>query len=184
MSDRDQMPFLLELLDDPSTKVQASVKEALRTYGEELWDALDAAEASDEQRVMIERLIDDSADAAGGDEQLFQVGQLVRHKRYGYRGVVVAVDAECQADEEWYKSNKTQPDRDQPWYHVLADGSDDVFYPAQTSLEADDSDDVVKNPNVKRFFSEFLNGVYVRNDRPFPSTPSAEQGSGGSTSDK
>jgi heat shock protein HspQ len=174
--DFDQMPHLLALLDDPSDRVQVSIKEALQSYGDALDEALTLAEATDEQRAMVERLIDESSDA----EQLFQVGQLVRHKRYGYRGVVVSVDAECQAADEWYESNKTQPDRDQPWYHVLADGSDQVFYPAQTSLEPDESEDAVKNPNVKRFFSEFLGGSYVRNDKPFPSSPpSTEQGSGG-----
>ena len=53
----------------------------------------------------------------------FQPGHLVRHRRYGYRGVVVALDLECGAGDDWYRSNRTQPDRDQPWYHVLVHGS-------------------------------------------------------------
>ena len=56
-------------------------------------------------------------------QPVFESGQLVRHRRYGYRGVVVDRDEFCQADDEWYSKNQTQPNRDQPWYHVLVDGS-------------------------------------------------------------
>lgn len=52
---------------------------------------------------------------------VFEPGQLVRHRRYGYRGVVVDRDEFCEADDEWYSKNQTQPDRDQPWYHVLVE---------------------------------------------------------------
>ena len=54
-----------------------------------------------------------------GSASHFDVGTLVRHRRYGYRGVIVAFDATCQASDQWYYSNQTQPSHDQPWYHVL-----------------------------------------------------------------
>ncbi len=54
-------------------------------------------------------------------DPLYHPGQIVRHRRYGYRGVVVDSDLTCKADEAWYQSNQTQPDRNQPWYHVLND---------------------------------------------------------------
>ncbi len=41
----------------------------------------------------------------------FPIGQIVKHVRYGYRGVVVAIDSSCKAPREWYESNQTQPDR-------------------------------------------------------------------------
>ena len=69
----------------------------------------------------------------------FAPGDLVRHRRYGYRGVVVDSDPECLADEAWYQSNKTQPKKDQPWYHVLVHGGGQLTYPAETSLEPDPS---------------------------------------------
>ena len=53
-------------------------------------------------------------------EPKFFPGQIVRHKRYGYRGVVVDFDTTCQADETWYQSDNTQPVRNQPWYHVAS----------------------------------------------------------------
>lgn len=95
-------------------------------------------------------------------------GQLVRHRRYGYRGVVVAVDASCRASEEWYQRNQTQPSRFQPWYHVLVDGSDVTTYAAQTSLKDDPSGQPVEHPLVDNFFSDFTGEGYVRNDLPWP----------------
>ena len=99
---------------------------------------------------------------------VFEPGQLVRHRRYGYRGVVVQRDESCQADDAWYSKNRTQPDRDQPWYHVLVDGSTTCTYAASESLVADLSGLPITHPFVLHFFSEFNSGVYIRNDEPWP----------------
>jgi len=101
----------------------------------------------------------------------FLAGQLVRHRRYGYRGVVVRMDRKCQADVDWYESNRTQPNRNQPWYHVLVDGSDSITYAAETSLAMDVSGQPVNHPLVDTFFSEFTGTAYVRNDQPWPGGP-------------
>ena len=100
--------------------------------------------------------------------QVFEPGQLVHHQRYGYRGVVVERDEYCQADDEWYYRNQTQPDRNQPWYHVLVDGSLTCTYAASENLAADTSGLPIKHPLLSHFFSEFKNGSYVRNERPWP----------------
>jgi heat shock protein HspQ len=95
---------------------------------------------------------------------VFEPGQLVRHRRYGYRGVVVDRDEFCQADDEWYSKNQTQPDRDQPWYHVLVDGSPTCTYAASESLIADPSGLPIEHPLLTHFFCEFKNGIYIRKD--------------------
>ncbi len=100
-------------------------------------------------------------------EPLYHPGQIVRHRRYGYRGVVVDFDLTCKADEAWYQSNQTRPDRNQPWYHVLVDGSDIATYAAQTSLEADERPAPITHPYLEHFFTDFIGGRYVRNDRPW-----------------
>lgn len=97
----------------------------------------------------------------------FTPGQLVRHRRYGYRGVIVDFDMTCQADEAWYLKNQTQPDRNQPWYHVLVHGSGAVTYAAQQNLVADLSAEPINHPLVEMFFTEFTAGRYTRNDKPF-----------------
>ena len=97
-------------------------------------------------------------------EPLFAPGQLVRHRRYDYRGVVADFDMTCQADEKWYYENQTQPPRNQPWYHVLVDASPATTYAAQTSLTADDSSEPVDHPHVSELFVSFENGRYERSD--------------------
>ena len=106
--------------------------------------------------------------APNAPEVRFQPGQLVRHVRYGYRGVVVARDPFCKASEAWYDANQTQPDRNQPWYHVLVHGNATVTYAAQSSLEEDDSAEPVDHPLVDQYFSRFTNGRYLRNERDWP----------------
>jgi len=91
----------------------------------------------------------------------FQVGDLVHHVRYDYRGVVVKVDCECRASEDWYQGNRTQPDRAQPWYHMLVDGGRET-YVAETSVEPDASGGTVDHPLVDDFFTMFLGGRYHR----------------------
>ena len=98
------------------------------------------------------------------DYPLFAPGQLVRHRRYGYRGVVADFDMTCMAEESWYYANRTQPPRNQPWYHVLVDGSAVVTYAAQTSLEADEIEDPVEHPLLDTLFSHFENGRYERTE--------------------
>lgn len=97
----------------------------------------------------------------------FAPGDLVRHRRYGYRGVVVDVDSECRAEENWYRSNKTQPRRDQAWYHVLVDGSMHATYAAEENLLPDPSGEPVTHPLLNRFFRAFRDGWYERNDEPW-----------------
>ena len=98
----------------------------------------------------------------------FAPGDLVSHKRYGYRGVVVAVDSACWASEDWYQSNQTQPDRNQPWYHVLVHDSSTATYPAESSLSRDSSGDPINHPWVGLFFLSFVDGRYLRNDNAWP----------------
>ena len=102
-------------------------------------------------------------------DPLYHPGQIVRHRRYGYRGVVVDFDLTCKADPTWYLSNQTQPYRNQPWYHVLVDGSSTTTYAAQTSLQADEQPDPITHPFLEHFFTDFIGGQYMRNDRPWPS---------------
>ncbi len=98
----------------------------------------------------------------------FHVGDLIRHRRYGYRGVIVAIDGHCKADPEWYMANKTQPDREQPWYHVLVHGTEQCTYVAECNLFADETGDPVKHPFLNYYFEGFADGKYKRNDHPWP----------------
>ena len=99
----------------------------------------------------------------------FSVGELIHHRLFAYRGVIVDVDINFQATEEWYQLvAKSRPPKNAPWYHVLVHGSHQVTYAAQTSLEEDDSGEQVFHPLVPHLFSSFDGGQYVRNDEPWP----------------
>lgn len=90
----------------------------------------------------------------------FQVGELVHHKRYDYRGVIVGGDLTCQADDAWYHKNRTQPDRNQPWYHVVVHGGAHMTYVAEENLEPDASAAPVQNPILAQFELHYFGGRY------------------------
>jgi len=98
----------------------------------------------------------------------FVVGQVVRHKRYGYRGVIVDFDVRCQADDKWYDTAHVQLSKEQPWYHVLVHGSSGNTYAAEESLEPIDMDDPIVHPLLSVFFETVDTGSYTRNDEHWP----------------
>ena len=53
----------------------------------------------------------------------FQIGQIVRHRIHPFRGVIFDVDPVFANTEDWYASipEDARPDRDQPFYHLLAE---------------------------------------------------------------
>ncbi|MFQ5328825.1 MAG: heat shock protein HspQ [Thermodesulfobacteriota bacterium] len=95
----------------------------------------------------------------------FAIGELVHHRLFDYRGVIVDVDQSCQATPEWYDLvAKSRPPKDRPWYHVLVHGSEHSTYVAERNLEHDDSVEPINHPMLEQFFSKFVNGKYVRNE--------------------
>ena len=99
----------------------------------------------------------------------FEIGQLVQHRRYGYRGVIARRDERCLASEAWYLGNMTQPRREQPWYHVLVHGGEHTTYVAQENLEEDTGGEQVIHPLAKELFEYFHGGRYeLRKGVEFP----------------
>ncbi len=170
--DRDQIPHLLNLLADESPEIQQNVLARLEEFGESLPAALEELDEPIEEiaRERLQPLLARLGAAAVniGRDRRFVPGQLVKHCRYGYRGVIVGFDLSCQADEKWYRSNRTQPARNQPWYHVLVDGSTQVTYAAESSLQPDTSLEPIRHPMLNMFFHDFEGGRYRRNDHPWP----------------
>ncbi|KAF2278336.1 YccV-like-domain-containing protein [Westerdykella ornata] len=71
------------------------------------------------------------------DKVLFKVGQLFRHKRYDYEGVVTGWDPACNAGEDWIQHmgvDRLQGGRNQSFYHVLVDDKT-VRYVAEENIE-------------------------------------------------
>lgn len=94
----------------------------------------------------------------------FQSGQVIHHKRFGYRGVIVSVDETFQGSDDWYRDvARSRPPKDRPWYHVLVDGSNHETYVAERHLELDRTREPIEHPLVEVFFDELRDGRYVRN---------------------
>ena len=96
----------------------------------------------------------------------FSIGDLVHHRLFNYRGVIVDVDYKFQSSDEWYEAMaKSRPPKHKPWYHVLVDTAEHSTYVAEQNLEHDKSGELVSHPLIDRFFSKFDNGHYIPTDR-------------------
>jgi heat shock protein HspQ len=92
----------------------------------------------------------------------FFVGQLIQHKLFDYRGVIVDVDATFQGSDEWYQTVAlTRPPRDEPWYHVLVHGAIHRTYAAERNLAPDTNGEPIEHPEIGYFFDEFKDGAYI-----------------------
>ena len=92
----------------------------------------------------------------------FAPGQLVHHKLFHYRGVIIDVDAHFKNSNEWYEMMaKSKPSKKKPWYHVLVHNGFHMTYVAEQNLEADKIKMEVNHPLVGAYFSSFEDGTYI-----------------------
>ena len=89
----------------------------------------------------------------------FKLGQVVRHRKFPFRGVIFDVDPEFNSTEEWWLSipEDVRPRKDQPFYHLLAENeaTSYVAYVSEQNLLVDDSGKPVNHPQVEELFGEF-----------------------------
>ncbi len=97
-------------------------------------------------------------------EAKFQIGQVVRHRFYPFRGVIFDVDPTFNNTEEWWSSipEEVRPRKDQPYYHLLAENAETeyVAYVSEQNLLADETGEPVRHPQVAEFFGPMRDGVY------------------------
>jgi len=94
----------------------------------------------------------------------YSLGQVVRHRKHPFRGVVFDVDAMFNNTDAWYEAipEDSRPKKEQPFYHLLAE-NDQSFYVAYVSeqnLVADYSGQPVEHPDVPDIFGPFEDGQY------------------------
>jgi heat shock protein HspQ len=106
----------------------------------------------------------------------FSLGQVVKHKLYDYRGVVVAWDIKSKVDvRNWDGLKHIKDPQDQPFYHVIPDendcirafgGSRSFRYVCQDNLEVCETSSklAVESLNPQEWRWEGLKGVYVPSD--------------------
>ncbi|MDO5757469.1 MAG: heat shock protein HspQ [Rhodobacterales bacterium] len=95
----------------------------------------------------------------------YHLGQIVRHKKHPFRGVVFDVDPEFSNTEEWYTSipEENRPVKDQPFYHLLAENDQSYYvaYVSEQNLIADYSGEPVEHPDIDDLFGPFEDGQYT-----------------------
>ena len=96
----------------------------------------------------------------------FQIGQVVRHRLFPFRGVIFDIDPEFNNTEEWYESipAEQRPRKDQPFYHLLAENADTEYiaYVSEQNLLPDTSGEPVRHPQVAEVFEKDESGSYRR----------------------
>lgn len=94
---------------------------------------------------------------------LFAPGDVVNHKRHGYRGLIYDVDAVFSQSDEWYEiMASSKPSKDEPWYHILVDGEEHTTYVPQNNLmQFDGTKYEIDHPLVKQFFQPSTNGIFL-----------------------
>ena len=100
----------------------------------------------------------------------FQIGQIVRHRIFPFRGIIFDVDPEFANTEEWYDAipESVRPRKDQPFYHLLAENEDSEYiaYVSEQNLLADTNGEPLRNPQVSQLFSRDISGVYRLKGHP------------------
>jgi heat shock protein HspQ len=92
----------------------------------------------------------------------FGVGQIIEHLRFGYRGVIFAIDPEFNLSEEWYDQvAQSRPPKDMPWYHVMVDGAAHTTYVAERHLSASDDPGQIDHPALGQVFDRFDGTRYI-----------------------
>ena len=95
----------------------------------------------------------------------FHIGQIVRHRSFPFRGVIFDVDPVFSNTEEWWDAipADARPSRDQPFYHLLAENAETeyVAYVSEQNLLIDDSEEPLRHPRIRDYFSGRRGPVYV-----------------------
>ena len=96
---------------------------------------------------------------------LFNIGDIVKHRIYPFRGVIVDVDPEFSNTEEWYQSipAEIRPSRQQPYYHLMAENTETFYtaYVSQQNLVGDGENGPLEHPDLEEIFSGMDHGKYL-----------------------
>ncbi|KCZ94402.1 hemimethylated DNA binding domain-containing protein [Hyphomonas johnsonii MHS-2] len=94
----------------------------------------------------------------------FQIGQVVRHRMFPFRGVIFDVDPQFANTSDWYESipEEVRPRKDQPFYHLFAenDRTHYVAYVSEQNLLPDDSVAPLTHPDILDWFVLTGPGTY------------------------
>ena len=94
----------------------------------------------------------------------YQIGQVVRHRHFPFRGIIFDVDPQFANTDEWYEAipEDSRPRKEQPFYHLLAENDQSYYvaYVSEQNLVADYSGEPVDHPDIPDLFGPFEDGSY------------------------
>jgi heat shock protein HspQ len=94
----------------------------------------------------------------------FGIGQVVKHRKYPFRGIIYDVDPVFSNTDEWWQSipEEVRPRKDQPFYHLFAENAETeyVAYVSEQNLLPDTSGEPVRHPQVDEVFVRAEDGGY------------------------
>jgi heat shock protein HspQ len=88
----------------------------------------------------------------------YHLGQVLRHRKHPFRGVVFDVDAMFSNTEDWYENI---PEESRP-ANLLAENDQSYYvaYVSEQNLVPDDTGEPVDHPDLGDLFGDFENGRY------------------------
>ena len=104
--------------------------------------------------------------AVSSSDTKYRLGQVVRHRLYPFRGIIFDVDAVFSGTEAWLHAipESIRPQRNQPFYHLLAESEQResyIAYVSEQNLVRDDSGAPVNHPAAAKLFPRQRDGVYI-----------------------
>ncbi len=86
----------------------------------------------------------------------FNIGAVVRHRVYPFRGIIFDVDPVFANTEEWWLAipEEVRPAKDQPFYHLLAENQETeyVAYVSEQNLVPDHSGEALRHARIPELF--------------------------------
>ncbi|MEM6535016.1 MAG: heat shock protein HspQ [Pseudomonadota bacterium] len=96
----------------------------------------------------------------------YQIGQVVRHRMFDFRGVVFDVDPVFANTDEWYDAipEEVRPSKDQPYYHLFAENERThyVAYVSEQNLVAEEALVQVAHPDISKMFDVTASGYVLK----------------------
>lgn len=94
----------------------------------------------------------------------FRIGQVVRHRKFPFRGVIFDVDPVFANTEDWWLAipEDVRPVKEQPFYHLFAENADTeyVAYVSEQNLLPDDDPAPLRHPQIRDMFERANDGSY------------------------
>ena len=97
----------------------------------------------------------------------FKLGEVVRHRKFDFRGIIFDVDPIFDNTDEWLDRipEDRRPTKNQPFYHILAENeykSVYIAYVSQQNLVEDSDKNPFTHPSVKLIFDgKDTDGNYI-----------------------